>query len=270
MAKVGDHELTVEEFMRYVANNPGRVKEATTTAGKAVLLRDAIANLLLLQAAQEQGLVGDSPSAAEAEAAYHRLAEQKFPAPPVPDEKALRRYYADHLQDFGIPAVVRVSQIQIRVPKDATDEERAAARARAEVALARIEKGEPFADVAAELTENPVLKSHRGDAGYLTRQGSDWLEAAVDGLSVGEHTAILNSPVGFDILKLTDEKDAVITPFDEARDEVVKQVQAEGQARAKARYLSQLAEKAGVTVELEELKDAYPEGLFPMPAPESR
>lgn len=262
MAKVGDRDITVESFMHFLTKHPGRVQEATTTAGKARVLREAIASVLLRMAAEGAGLIGAEPTAAELEEAYRTLEQKHFPQPDSPSEADLRAFYEAHRETFGIPPVVRVSQIQLRVPKGASETERAAVKARAEEALARLRAGEEFAALAAELTENPLAKPHSGDLGYVARHQLQWLDRAVAGLEIGEHTGVLPSPVGYDIIQLTDAREAVITPFEEARDLVSEQLRAQRQAEARQAYIESLAKEYGVSIELDELKPEFAEGIF--------
>lgn len=263
MARIGNVNITVEEFMRFLAKNPQRVPEAMTVEGKAALLRTAIENRLLLAAMRQEGLISDDTKPEQYQLAYEKLARAKFPPPPPPGEPALRAYYEAHKEDFGIPAVVRLTQIQFRVPEPATPEAQAAARARAEAALRRIEAGEPFASVAGELTENKRARPHNGDVGFVVSHGNAWVEQALAGIGVGQHTGILESPSGYDILMVTDTREAVLTPFEGAREAVSSRMQEEAQEAAKAAYVKKLAGMIEISIELDELKDAYPNGIFP-------
>lgn len=263
MARVGSVTITVEDFMRFLSKNPSKVREATTVEGKAALLKIAIENRLLLGAMRQEGLIDDNTKPQDLQMAFGKFASMHFPPPPVPDDKTLRAYYDAHRDDFGIPAAVRLTQIQIRLPDPATEEDKSAARARAEAALKRIEAGEAFGDVAAEVTERLETRPHKGDVGFVYHEGHEWLEKALAGLQVGQHTGVLESPAGFDILLLTETRDAVVTPFDQAREAVAKKMQEDGQAEARAAYIKKLADTVEISIELDSLKNAYPNGIFP-------
>lgn len=263
MARVGSVTITVEDFMRFLSKNPSRVSEATTVEGKAALLKTAIENRLLLGAMRQEGLIDEDTKPEDLQKAFVKFAGVHFPLPPVPDEKALRAYYEAHREDFGIPAAVRLTQIQFRIPDPVTEEEKTAARARADAALKRIAAGEAFGDVAAEVTERLDTRPNKGDVGFVYPHGHEWLEKALAGLQVGQHTGVLESPAGYDILLLTETRDAEMTPFDQAREAVAKIMQEEGQAAARAAYLKKLAGTVEISIELDSLKDAYPNGIFP-------
>lgn len=263
MARVGSATITVEQFMRFLTQNPQRVREATTVSGKAAMLREAIEGRLILAAMKQEGLLDEDESPQKQRAAFKKFSDAHFPLPPVPAEEALREHYEKHKEAYGIPAKVRLSQILIRVPDGAGEEGIAQARHRAEQALTRIESGEPFSVVAAEETENTVIGHRKGDVGFVERNRLPWLAEALAGLAVGQHTGVLRSPAGFDILMLTDVRDAVYTPFEQAREEVAKRMRKKGQEEARAKYIKHLASLVEISIELDELKDAYPNGIFP-------
>jgi parvulin-like peptidyl-prolyl isomerase len=73
----------------------------------------------------------------------------------------------------------------------------------------------------------------------------------------------LSFPGGYEILLLTDTQEAIVTPFPEARDAVVRILAQQGQAKERANYVKSLAKRYGVSIELDELKGAYPGGVFP-------
>jgi parvulin-like peptidyl-prolyl isomerase len=262
MATVDGREITVEQFMQFLAQDASRVPRATTVSGKAELLRDMIAGMMIKRDMVEKGLVDADVSPSEFGEAYAEFAAERFaPQAKITDER-LRSYYEANRNDFGIPASVRLSQIQIHVPDDATAAEKEQARTRAEQALARLEQGEPFSAVAMEMTENPNEKGSDGDLGFVWREGNAWLERALEGLEVGEHTGVLESPVGYDIIKLTDERDSVITPFDQVKEHVRQQLVTELRTEARDQYVRSLAADAEIELVLSELKQEYPQGLF--------
>lgn len=103
-----------------------------------------------------------------------------------------------------------------------TDATRSAARDKAEAALARILAGEPFPQVAAEVSEEPGAESREG---LLTpgREGSwvpEFWRAATE-LAPGEVSGVVETQYGFHVLRL-EARDTVA--FDEARSRVALEV----------------------------------------------
>ena len=100
---------------------------------------------------------------------------------------------------------VNLAQILITVPEGANDSVVAQRRALAEKALARVQKGENFAAVASELSED----GNRAAGGEIGRRAlrrlPDLFVEATRNLAVGQVTPqLLRSPAGFHVLKVLD------------------------------------------------------------------
>lgn len=94
-----------------------------------------------------------------------------------------------------------------------------AARATAEEALERVEAGEPLADVAADLSEEPGA-AERGGRLQPGRRGS-WVPGfwqAANSLEEGDHTDVVQTQYGYHVIQLEERR---IVPFEEVRSDVV-------------------------------------------------
>lgn len=103
-----------------------------------------------------------------------------------------------------------------------TEAARDEARDRAAAGLVRIEGGEPFPQVAGEVSEEPGA----ADRGGLLQPGREgtWVDefwTAASALEVGEVSGVVESPFGFHVLKL-EGRDTI--PFPEVRDRVAREV----------------------------------------------
>ena len=256
MARVGKREITVSDFMRYIAQDASRASGATQVNGRAALLRELISLELLREGMQREGFLpkNQKPSQGALIQAQQNFARKHFFVPPVTSEQALLGYYNSHKEQFGIPLSVRVTQIQFRIPKGANAAQIAAIKGRAEQALKRLETGEDVSALAAELTENTHAKATRGDLGFLPRNADPWLSKALDGVSVGGHSQVVTSPSTFEILAITDQRPAVTVPFQEARKAVEQRMRLEESTRLKDDYLRKMAREVGVTIEMKELQ----------------
>ena len=192
--------------------------------------------------------------------AYQQLSGRYFPKPTaIPPEAELYQYYQQHPDLFGIPAMVRVSQIQFRYPENADEKTKAAVKAKAEDALKRLQAGESFSVLAEQLTENPLGKVTKGDMGFMQPEKDAWLKKAVEGLSVGQFSKVLESAVGYEIILVQDKRDAMVAPYANVRDNIISRVQQDAQAKAREDYAWKLAKQIVVTVEMPELKNAVPQ-----------
>ena len=261
MARVGDEKITVDDFMKYVSQDSRLVKMATTDQGKAQVLREMILDRLIEAGMRQEGFLpaDHPPSQADYLRGYNLLAAKHFPeANKTPDEKKIHQYYLEHQEAFGIPAMVRVGQIQFRVPANASPQEIEAVKARADATLKRLRAGESFAVLAGALTENPQGKVAEGDLGFLPVNQDAWLQKAVADLAPGQYSEVLESPVGYEIIQLKDKRDTLVTPYANARGVVLVQMRRETTRQGREAYAWQLAKEVGVTVEINELKSALP------------
>jgi len=260
IARVGKETIIVSEFMKYVTQDTRLVMKAKTVEGRVQVLREMLIDRLLEEGMYQESLLTrnqavDNKAYMEA---YQKLASRYFPIPEAPAEETLYKYYEEHPEFYGIPAMVRIGQIQFQVPENADDQTKAAAKAKAEEAVKRLRAGESFSVLAELLTDNPQGKVAKGDLGFFQPDKDEWLRKAVTGLTVGQFSEALESPVGYEIILLQDKRDAMIAPYRNVRDNVIARIRQQAQAKAREEYAWKIAKKVGVSVEKPELKSAIP------------
>lgn len=265
MVRVNGEEITVEDYVNFLQKNPTQIQASTSKEGKANAVRVLVANALMRQRMTGDGLLSDSEEITEAKLkqAYAKFSEKHFSLPPAPAEKAVRHYYLQHQNDYGIPELARVSQIQFRVPEGATPEQKSAARKKVEAARERLKAGVPFAKVAEELTENPAAKSRGGDLGFFPRQEISWLRDALKDLKPGQYSRVIESPSGYEILLFTDIRPRLNSTYEDVRDKVAQRMRIEAQGKAREAYLDRLSKEAKIEIVQEELKPLFSKGMFP-------
>jgi peptidyl-prolyl cis-trans isomerase D len=120
---------------------------------------------------------------------------------PTPAE--IQAYYDSHADEFPAPERVHAAHILIKVEKDATPAQDAAARKKAEEVLARAKKGEDFGALARQYSEDPGSKAQGGDLPPFARGamvGS--FEQAAFSMQPGEIRGLVKSDFGYHIIKL--------------------------------------------------------------------
>jgi peptidyl-prolyl cis-trans isomerase SurA len=99
-------------------------------------------------------------------------------------------------------AQINIAQILVTVPDKATPAVEAERKARAEQALARVHNGEPFEQVAREISEDSN-KAKGGEMGSrAVDKYPDLFANAVANIKVGGTTGVFRSGAGFHILKV--------------------------------------------------------------------
>ena len=134
-------------------------------------------------------------------------------------DEALHEYY-DKVKDRYTTAEQRhVAHILIAVNSDRTDEQ---AKALAEQVLKRVQGGEDFAKVAAEVSDDTGSKTNGGDLGWIARGtlGDEPFETAVFGMKDGEITGPVKTDFGYHVIKLEGIRPGGVKPFEEVRAEI--------------------------------------------------
>lgn len=137
------------------------------------------------------------------------------------DEAEARAFYQNNIKTYSLPEEIRVRQIFFRVPDDATPEQVAPIRARAEAAYARAKKGEDFVRLVKDLSESENA-AQGGDLGFMQRdQAIPEIQEAVKTLKPGEISTPFQCAGGFHVIRL-EEILTPARPFEKVKDEIMK------------------------------------------------
>ena len=161
----------------------------------------------------------------------------------IPDPE-LKADYDRRSSSFQMPEQVAASHILIKVDPDKGPAADAAAKAKADALLARASKGEDFAKLANDNTEDP---SGKGQGGQLPPFGRGQMvpefEQAAFEMKPGEIRGPVKTQFGYHIIKLLSKLPAHIRSFDEVRGQILGEL-SETRAQAETdRVARELAEK---------------------------
>lgn len=164
-------------------------------------------------------------------------------------EDELRARY-EELRDtrYTDPERRSVRHVLIAADRDAGEAALGEARERAEAARERIAAGEPFADVAEDISDDPTSAAQGGDLGTLVRGdfGGDALEDAIFALEEGEISEPVQSDFGWHVLQVEGIEGGDVTPFEDVRDELRRQLSAD---RGDSRFFEVTNELANLAFE---------------------
>lgn len=156
-------------------------------------------------------------------------------------EAEIEKFYRENREKaFRLGERVRVRQILVPVPEQAPPAARKQAREKALALLQRVRKGEDFAAVAS-LESAPPTNKNGGDMGILNRgEAVPSFERVAFGLKVGEVSEVVETPVGFHIVKLSQKLPPATARLDEARGQIVRYLQQSKVRKSVAQYAAQL------------------------------
>ena len=146
--------------------------------------------------------------------------------------EALKATYEDALKQQKPEEEAHARHILFRVdPADAAAS--AAAEQKAKDVEARIKKGEDFATLAKELTEDPSGKEDGGDLGFFTKDQMvpEFADVAF-AMKPGEVSAPVKTQFGWHVIKLEEKRSKPLPTFDEVKPQLEQYLAQKAQAEA--------------------------------------
>jgi peptidyl-prolyl cis-trans isomerase SurA len=180
------------------------------------------------------------------------------------NDDELKAYYEANKSTFTTPPQITLRELLVEVPASdkgvnvALDD---AAKEKAEGIRQRVLAGEPFAQLAADLSDSGS-KANGGLIGPISRSDlSPELQKEIQSLKPGELTPVLRTTRGYQFLKLESVVEADVKPFDEAREEIADKIAGGKRQAEMAKYVEKLREQAIIEWKNDEVKKAYEIGI---------
>lgn len=135
------------------------------------------------------------------------------------DDAELRKAYEKHKSEYMAPEQRRASHILISVKPTASKAAHAAARKKVEAIQAKLKAGANFAALAKKYSQDKSTAAKGGDLGYFTKGTMvPALDKAVFAMKSGQVSDVIETPYGYDLVKLTAVKPPAEKPFAEVKD----------------------------------------------------
>jgi peptidyl-prolyl cis-trans isomerase SurA len=167
----------------------------------------------------------------------------------VTDED-VKNWYMQNVNAAVAASGVRVSAIFVAIPREPKPGELEAARKKAGETYGRAARGEDFAKLAAELSEDPSGKSG-GDLGVVKRGVlNPPLERAVFSLKEGQIGEPVETDLGFYIFKAVKVLASEAKPLKEVKDEIYRRLFEEESERQFRAWVEELRKEAHVEIKL--------------------
>lgn len=161
------------------------------------------------------------------------------------DEADLKAYFEAKKGLYARPADAQVKARHILFTAK-TPAEVAAATKKAEALRAELLKGRDFAKAAEELSEDPTAKGNGGDLGWFTRDKMvPEFSAAAFALQPGEISQPVKTGFGVHLIKLEEAKPKELLTFEQAKDRVLADLQADRFEKKAKERIEELRKRAG-------------------------
>ncbi|MEW5806854.1 MAG: peptidylprolyl isomerase [Acidobacteriota bacterium] len=171
-------------------------------------------------------------------------------------EKDAREYYDKNREHFKTKDLTRASFILIPYSEDTPPEKKAELRKKAEEALREAKSGKDFAGLAKKYSGAPNAQKG-GDLGYFPRgvMVPNFEKIAFD-LKIGEISDIFETQFGYNILKVTDRKEAGYMDFENIKMQIIDRLMQKGVLEAIAKKASELKSQAKIEIMVDIFQDS--------------
>lgn len=178
-----------------------------------------------------------------------KFIETEFSSKSIVTEQEVRDYYDRNKDSLYQPEQVRISHILIKTDPQWDTSKKDEARKKLVAIRTKIQKGQSFEAIAKDSSEDKTSASRGGDIGYISKgQILKPLEDVVSTMKVGEVSDVVETSLGFHLIKATDRKPEMLLPFESVKariEELLKQEKGRKEAIA---YLAKVREKAKVEI----------------------
>ena len=162
---------------------------------------------------------------------------------------AIEKYYKEHQEEFIREEGVRLAELLISNEGAVTAEQKAEVDKKAREVHDRVQKGEPFAEMARRFSDSAGSKEMGGDIG-IWRRGSlrPDLEERVFDKNPGFITDLIEAPNGYLILMVTDKYREGLAGLPEVEDEIRNKLSAPLYSPAIREFLTELRQEAYIEI----------------------
>jgi len=151
-------------------------------------------------------------------------------------EDEVKSYYEKNASKFKQPESVRLRLISTKDEKKATE------------ILVRAKAGEDFADLASKMSED-MYRIKGGDVGYIHKgRMLPEIEDVAFKLNVGEVSDLIKTEDSWVIIKVEDKKPERQLTYDEIKDKLKRELEAERAQELKEKWIADLRSKAKIEV----------------------
>jgi len=211
----------------------GQLPPMSEAAKKDYLVQFMADAILITKAAENKKLADDAAFKRKLEFARQKLLMESLLAQVAKEastDAAMQAVYNDAVTK--LPAEEEVKAAHILVRATAGDEKASkAAEDKIKAVIARLNKGEDFAKVAAEVTEDPSGKANGGDLGYFTKEQMvpEFANVAFS-LDKGKISAPVKTQFGWHVIKVEDKRTKPKPSFEDVKPQVEQFVARKAQA----------------------------------------
>ena len=189
---------------------------------------------------------------------YQKIVEAQFEGKINVTEEDSKKFYDENPKEFGKPEQARASHILIAIKPTDSNDVKNEAKQKIEQLLKQVQDDADFAQLAKENSTCPSSEKS-GDLGFFPRgQMVPAFEKVAFELKPGQISDVVETRFGYHIIKVTDRKDASTTSYEDAKDDIINNLENNKKGEIAAQYIESLKAEANIV---------YPPGKEPKTPP---
>lgn len=173
-----------------------------------------------------------------------RLMRREIKSKVMISDQEIGEYYNRHRDEYEGKEVVRIKQILLLIPKNADEETKAGIRNEAQQILNRAASGEPFDLLAMKYSQGPEAQQG-GDIGFIEKGVIiPEVEKAAFSLPLEQISNVIESSLGFHIIKVIDKRGAGLKKIESVREEIKTKLEDEKLEKKYDEWISAVRKKS--------------------------
>ncbi len=259
LAKVGSHVLTMQQFQEQIRTLPPQLQMAMLQNPqlKEQLIERWVNVTLLGEKAKSLGLDKDPAVMAKIEDVKNSILAQELLKKEIQakvkiTDEEVKEYYEKNKDKFKEPEQVKARHILIKVDSNADERKWKEAEEKAKQIKERIEKGEDFAKLAKEFSDDPGTKNRGGELGFFAKgRMVPEFEAAAFALKPGEVSDPVKTAFGYHIIQTLEKKSAKQKEFNQVKEQIRQMLKREKERKLMDKMIAELKKEHKVTINKE-------------------
>ncbi len=177
--------------------------------------------------------------------AINRLLMRQIRSAIIVNEDEIQKYYESHRDKFQRIPEAQIRHIFIEVPPGGDE---AAAKAKAEEALAKVQAGADFGEVAKQYSDGPT-KDRGGELGAIHKGDlAPEIEGPAFSLPAGGVSPLIRTAAGWNIIKVEQVRTETVAPYTEVRDTIRNQLFQEKFEAKRKEWMARLRAQAFIQI----------------------
>lgn len=163
-------------------------------------------------------------------------------------DQEIGEYYDQHRDEYEGREAVRIKQILLLVPPDADKTAKAKIKEVAGKIQKRAAGGESFDVLAAQYSQGPAA-AQGGDVGFIEKGVMiPEIEKVAFSLPLDRVSSVIESPLGFHIIKVVDKRGEGFKPIAAVREEIKSKLEDEKLEKKYGEWISALRERSYIEI----------------------